>query len=351
MISFNDFAIPLAWPDKTAFGDERWMAFLKKCGIVKNLNFKVGHAALLLISRHTGAIDYYDFGRYVTPRGDGRARSKVFDPRLKIDTVAQFSSGNISNLDHILRNLSAIEEATHGGGRLLFSIVNNISYITCRKFADSLVAKGPIPYGAFAAGNNSCSRFVAQVLIAGMPPNDPRIRRLKYPETLKPSPVSNIVNTRNGGFVHCYENGDLQRWKSNRFHSLKFHWQLLKENLSHSHFETLGCDIGNGQLDNPSRPPHLQDNAQWLGGIGEGMWFQILPIPHPLCYLIESYNAQGQLINQVNTLCPQDTFDIQKDFEITRQMDGAYFTIIQNGMKHLFKKTENKYYKKYLNVI
>lgn len=351
MVKFNDFAIPLAWPDKTAFGDERWMAFLKRCGIVKNLNFKVGHAAILLISRSTGAVDYYDFGRYVTPRGDGRARSKVFDPRLHMHTIAQFSDGNISNLDNILLELSSLEEATHGGGRLLFSMVKNISYIASRKYADTLVAKGPIPYGAFAPGNNSCSRFVAQVLIAGMTTNDPHIRKLKYPETLKPSPISNIVNTHNDGFIYCYNEGNLQHWKTNRLHSLRLHWQLLKENLSHKHFATLGCDTDHGHLNCPSRPPHLQYNAQWLGGIGEGMWFQLLALSTAQCYLVESYDSQGQLINQVRTICLQKTFDIQRPFEITMHMDGKYFTLIQSGIKYLLKTTESTYYKTSLKVI
>jgi len=49
MHQYNDLAIPIAWPDQTARGDELWMAALKKLGVVKNLNFKVGHAAIVLI--------------------------------------------------------------------------------------------------------------------------------------------------------------------------------------------------------------------------------------------------------------------------------------------------------------
>ncbi|SJN26730.1 hypothetical protein FM107_05040 [Sphingobacterium sp. JB170] len=48
-------------PDETALGDEKWMAFFKQIGIVKNLHFKVGHAAILLIERNSGKILYYDF--------------------------------------------------------------------------------------------------------------------------------------------------------------------------------------------------------------------------------------------------------------------------------------------------
>src|SRR5690606_6246305 len=116
MYTFNDIAIPISWPDKTALGDEKWMAFLKQIGLVKNLHFKVGHAALLLIERNSGAIRYFDFGRYLTPRGYGRARSALFDPRLEIFTKALITPrGEIQNLEEILTELCEKEEATQGG--------------------------------------------------------------------------------------------------------------------------------------------------------------------------------------------------------------------------------------------
>lgn len=353
MINYSDFAIPLAWPDKTAFGDEKWMAVLKKCGIVKNLNFKVGHAAILLVSRRTGQIDYYDFGRYVSPRGDGRARSKLFDQRLSMQSIAQFSQNTIVNLPTILNELADMEEATHGGGRLLFSIVPNISQIAASQYADVLVTKGPIPYGAFAAGNNSCSRFVAQVLIAGMKPKDRRIRNIKYPETIKPSPLSNITNTHIDGFIGCYDKGELTYWKMNRLRSLQFHWQAIKENLSHKHVLNLGNDRDNGQIKQPNNKPHrLQDNAQWLGGIGEGMWFQVSLVNQDKSYYkFESFTHTGVLVNEVYTHYPLRTFDIESPFEITMQMDGQYFILLQSNTQHLFKKIEDNIYKKTLKVI
>lgn len=354
MRSFNDFAIPLAWPDQTAFGDERWMAFLKKCGIVKNLNFKVGHAAILLVSHGTGTVDYYDFGRYVSLRGDGRARSSYFDPRLHIETAALFDRTHqkITNLEEILAELSDMEEATHGGGRLFYSLVQDICYASAKKFADQLVSNGPIPYGAIAKGNNSCSRFVAQVLIAGMHPKDRRIRKIKFPETVKPSPMSNIINTRDNGMIYCYHEGVINPQRVSRVGSLNFHWQLLKENLSNKHASALGCDASNGQLDRPTTPVNLVENAQWLGGIGEGMWFQILnDETRESHYWVESYTSSGLLINRVPTLCPQQSLDIQKPFEITTQMDGQHFTIVQGDIKYLLKKTENTQNKTSLKVI
>lgn len=343
MKNFHDFAIPLAWPDKTAYGDEKWMSVLKSCGLVKNLNFKVGHAAILLVSRNTGQVAYYDFGRYVCPRGYGRVRSKHFDPRLIIQTSAIFDNtySTIINIEEIMQELSAIEHATHGGGRLLFSIVSQIDYGLATQYAYDLSNMGPVPYGALATGNNSCSRFVAQMLKAGMHPKDKRIRKICIPETIIPSPTSNIVNTHQNKQIFCYADGQLTSWNMSRTQSLKFQWSLLKENLSHGSATTLGCDLSKGQLDLPSRPYNVPIDAQWLGGIGEGMWFHLagcnLQEAH---YIMSSYSHTGEIINQVWTSCPQQKFIITEPFEILAQMDEQYFTLLQHTNRFLFKKIE-----------
>jgi len=338
---FHDFAIPLAWPDVTAYGDEKWMSFLKRCGLVKNLNFKVGHAAILLVSQRTGEVTYYDFGRYVCPRGFGRARSKDFDPRLTIQTSAIFdpSYSTITNIKEILRDFTTIEHATHGGGRLLFSIVSDVDHELATAYAKDLCSMGPIPYGALAAGNNSCSRFVAQMLKAGMQPTDRRIRKICIPETIFPSPTSNIVNTHQNKQIYCYEDGQLTSWNMDRTQSLTFQWRLLRENLNSRSASTLGCDLTKGHLEMPLRPPNVPIDAQWLGGIGEGMWFHLAACTvQDAQYIMSSYSYTGENINQVWTSCPQQRFIINAPFEVLTQMDGTYFTLLQDNQKFLFKK-------------
>ena len=51
---------------------------------------RVGHAAICLINPQTHEVLYYDFGRYITPRGYGRARNKYTDPLLELKTKATF---------------------------------------------------------------------------------------------------------------------------------------------------------------------------------------------------------------------------------------------------------------------
>src|SRR5690606_5397824 len=272
---YTDIAIPISWPDMTALGDEKWMAFLKKMKVVKNLNFKIGHAAILLIERSSGTISYFDFGRYLSPRGYGRARSAGFDRRLTIQTKAICDHQGIVNLQEILEELCAKEQATHGGGRLLFSIANDISYAKGMAYANHIVGQGPILYGALAKNNNSCSRFVAQILAKSMQRNEDRVRRVLYPECLKASPTSNVVNASSNRKTYCYHENKLEVWEWSRWESLKFQISLLKDNFRTGDAARLQDDSHPGLIVEPLRPTSLPKAAQWVGGIGEGAWFDI----------------------------------------------------------------------------
>lgn len=341
---YNDIAIPLAWPDKTAYGDEKWMAWLKKFGVVKNLNFKVGHAGIVLVERQSGKVSYFDFGRYITPRGYGRARSREFDPRLTIYTQAKFTNfgSEISNLEEILQELEEKEDYTHGGGRLLFSLAQRISYPKAFDYAAELVEQGPIPYGALASGNNSCSRYVAQILVKGMDPQDRRIRKIYYPECLKASPTSNVVNAKSDDYIYCYSDRVLEKWPMGRRASLRYQWGLLQDNLSHKRSALLANDDSPVLLVEPTRPFGLPADAQWLGGIGEGMWFCLSGDQETSGYQIEAYCQEGKLIYRSNVRGPDSTFARDKPYRFLAKLSGSYFTIEQNGNEFIFRKLEEQ---------
>lgn len=341
MESFDDIAIPIAWPEKTAYGDEFWMAFLKKCGIVKNLNFKVGHAAILLIEKKSGCVRYFDFGRYIAPRGYGRARSKDFDPRLEMNTRAVFGSAfAITNLKQILEELTGKEKATHGGGKLLFVVCQRINFKKAMAYAANLVEKGPILYGALATNNNSCSRYVAQILASGMRASDKRIRKIFYPECLKASPTSNVVNASDDGNIGCYQDQQLSWFRMERRASLRFQWRLIAENLYSKKAQLLDRDDCLGFITEPKRPSFLPAEAQWLGGIGEGVWLAIFKQLE--AYYIVCYGADAQIIYSIQTICA-DNFDIKLPYYFTMQFSGNFFIIRQNEKDYTFKKVrENK---------
>jgi len=334
MMTFEDIAIPLSWPDKTARGDEPWMALLKKVGLVKNLNFKIGHAAVLLIEKSSGRVLYFDFGRYITPRGHGRARSANSDPRLRIETRAVISrNGVLVNLEEILRELSELESATHGGGRLLCSVATGISFNQSRVYADRLVDGGPIKYGALAPNNNSCSRYVAQILVAGMPKGDQRRNRILYPEFIKASPTSNVVNGDPLGQVFSYENGLLTSLKMNRFQSAKFHFNQLYANFTTKGSQNLGNDSRPGHTAEPIRSIKIPKHAQWLGGIGEGRWFVLDPIAS--AFQISRLDENG--VADYRVICKADAaFDPNSAYSFTFDVHHKRHVIRQNEQNIVF---------------
>lgn len=336
----QDLALVMAWPDQTARGDERWMAVLKQLGIVKNLNFKVGHAAMVLIHRKTGALAYFDFGRYITPRGYGRARSVESDPRLALETRAQINdSDEIANLAAILEELHQIEDATHGGGRLFFSVATGLSYATAHRFASQIVSQGPIKYGAIARGNNSCSRYVAQVLLAGFPGNHPARRRITLPESIKPSPMSNVVNAAPDGVVHCYHKGKLVAKQMNRWHSLHFQIDQLLYNFSSTKSKSLPCDMEPGSIAEPQRPKTVPATAQWLGGIGEGAWFILDRDAEGDALTVTKYAANGH--EEYRVACAGNhPINPDMPYQFTYHCHHKCHSVVQYGKEIVLETTE-----------
>ena len=336
----RDVAMVIAWPDVTARGDEKWMAVLKSLGVVKNLNFKVGHAAIILIQRTTGALAYYDFGRYITPRGYGRARSASSDPRLSLHTRAQFTAtGSLSNIPTITAELHEKEYATHGGGRMYFSIATGISYKKAVAFANQLVNQGPVKYGAIANGNNSCSRFVAQTLLAGMPSTHPAARHLLFPESGKPSPMSNVINAIPNRTIHCWQHGKISTQVISRWQSLRFQANLLLHNLSASKARLLPCDQTPGNIAEPTRPHHLPPDAQWLGGIGEGAWFVLEKNSDTNTYQVIKYASQGTEEYRINCSSAQ-TINLFLPYQFTYHFHHQWYVIRQGNHKITLRATD-----------
>ncbi len=330
MEQFDDVAIPIAWPDQTARGDEKWMQVLKNMGLVKNLNFRVGHAAIVLAERKTGDLRYFDFGRYITPRGYGRARSSKFDPRLTLHTKGAFDKfGKLTNLEEILNELSQMEHATHGSGRLLCSLTPRISFRKGVQFAEQLVQTGPILYGALAKNNNSCSRYVAQIMVHAMPKRDARIRQIYYPEFIKASPTSNVVNGSPDGHVFCYSEGKLARWPMSRMRSLQFQVKLLQDNFTHKGAMRLSDDSRVGFVIEPNRPSSLPNHAQWLGGIGEGRWFAL--DWNGIDYQITRYDEHGKQEYSVLSTTDPD-FNYRAPFTFTHDIH-FHKHVVQQGLK------------------
>ena len=272
-MSHLDTAIVIAWPECTARGDERLLIFLKKAGVLKNLNMRVGHAAICLINPQSNEVLYYDFGRYITPRGFGRARNKYTDPDLTLQTKAIFDSNeDLQNIEEIASELESKSKYTHGYGPLVFSVSKTINFIKAKSYADDMISKGYFPYNGLIKTASNCARYVTETMKAAN--EDGTIgTKLKYPLTVRPTPLFNVVAAKSQDTIYSFEGGKLEFLEKSRRHSLSDLSVKLLESAFSKYTNTLTDDEIQGAIEEPQRPALLPAHAQWLGGLGEGGWF------------------------------------------------------------------------------
>lgn len=338
---FKDSAIILSWPDATIRGDEAWMMFFKKIGIVKNLNFKVGHTGIVLIDHSTGGLYFYDFGRYIAPRGYGRARSANSDPLLEINLLAKFENNIISNLEEIIHHFESLKEPMYGQGKVYFSVVQEIDFNTAKTFADSWVDIGTYPYGAVAKNNNNCSRFITRILIQ----SSERFHfwhKINFPETIKASPMSNLVNSLPDKMIYSYsENEGLRKFKMTRWASFWFLLKKLQDNVSSKKAILLPDDRRPGAMTAQKKPASVPDNATYLGGVGDGAWFSVEPIAESH-FRITRFTTSGKEEYAI-TAKSANSLEVNQPMQVTYDSHFMVTHIIQNNKKyklHHLKKTE-----------
>jgi hypothetical protein len=336
--SFNDFAIILTWPDATIRGDEKWMMFFKKIGIVKNLNFKVGHTGIVIVNHKNGEMLFYDFGRYITPRGYGRARSKFSDPRLEIKVKATVQHNEIINLPEIINHFEELKPAMYGEGRVYFSIVENVDFYLAKKYGDTCVEQGTYPYGAVAKDNNNCSRFITRMLMKASPKYH-FWHGINIPETIKASPISNVVNTAKDGMVYSFTPKEgLKSFKMNRWQSFWFLVKQLRDNVYRNKANLLPNDQIIGAVDFRSKPIVIPKNAMYLGGVGDGAWYSIKPIDKNKL-TIKRYTSLGEL-EYIVIGKKEEAIDFSKPWKVAYDSHLLFTHIEQGGVKYKIHHVE-----------
>jgi hypothetical protein len=271
----NAAVIPLAWPEMTARGQEKLWEVLRKIGIVKNINFKVGHAAMVV------ALDteflYYDFGRYITPMGYGRTRSAETDPKLSLYTKPKWSDeGRLTNLEELCGELESIKHATHGDGPMFASINHETNPFRLFEYIHSIINHGYIKYNALIRSHSNCARFVAQAIQAGWDKKSHFRRRFIIPVTLAPTPYFNVLAASENGKYIIWEKGKGTFFKNKIRHSLKELLSKSYESFTSKSAKILPSDALPGQYYPPkSKPENLSDHVLFLGGIGEAAWHEV----------------------------------------------------------------------------
>lgn len=257
---YNDWLIPLAWPDTLVtaapgFYDRMFRLF----GVNRQGVYKAGHAAMLLVDGQSGAIEYYDFGRYITPSGMGRVRSQATDPELKFPWTAQISRGRIVNLEEILNGYQQSSSLTHGQGQMFASVANKVDGDGLRKWILSMQQEGGQPYGPFERKGTNCSRFVMDAILKH---GQGRLRHLWGRFSLTPSPLGNVKKGAFDNVAYVVDDAQISTRKAFRMNL----WIMVIGRLFHKI---------EGQPDKAIDVPKPTDSAVWLEGIGAGAWHEL----------------------------------------------------------------------------
>ena len=328
------FVVVIAFPEvvvRTARGEmisKIWPFF----GVGGQQQVKAGHAALLLISKETNKINYFDFGRYITSDTFGRVRSEETDNEVHMPFSAIHDSKGIKNLNEVLLFLEKHPEKTHGEGRMVVSVNNEIDYDKALSYILDLQNKVEVPYGAFIKDGSNCARFVTDTLIASTTNNKIK-NKLKRSYVVTPSPISNVLKGGSTGYS-CLEvfNQEIETY--------------FNKNIYAEHKRCLFSKVSQELNDIGSLKPDLalfsSETGQWLGGIGSGAWFELYDVDSKdATYRIVRRNAKG-IMDLDDLFVLEDTsFSVQKPYVFQYGSNCKQCIIVQNDKSYFFNRRKN----------
>lgn len=329
----NDgFILTLAYPETIVSHAEEWYSpFLRFIFIGNKTHVRAGHAALVLVDKSTGVLEYYDFGRYTTSLGHGRLRGKETDFELVLPMVAQIKNNQIINLDDILTFLATHPKFTHGKGRLYASVCKAINYQKAKHYIEAIQNQGFIDYAVFKKNATNCSRFVTDTLITSTTNTSIKSNLIRS-KWFTPSTIGNVIisDTENHVFV-VSETGEISKFESTKN---KENRRLFLDTLK-SYSPSL---IGTIE---PKHNDIKKNHAQWLSGIGAGAWFELYDLGHQVEFRFRRISPYGNIdcdaIYEVNS----ELFDVSTDYEFVHYSNCQFFHIKQNNQTYRFNFQRN----------
>ncbi len=316
--------IPIAFPDTFVhYSDEFVLNYIfPYIGLGRKKHIKAGHTLLLLIENKTGNIQYFDFGRYVTPKGKGRVRSGNTDAELKIPIKAVIENDKIVNLDEILIWMEAHPKKTHGTGRMIASVCDTIDYDKAYGFLSNLQSQGSVPYMTFGNTGSNCSRLVADTFIHSLT-DQGKVKKLKKNSLFTPSPLGNVKITSTKGDVYHVLNGEVGYYTDS----------VLLENLT-NYFDPKIPEISNAKLE------EKVGDAQLLTGVGSSAYFKIQSYGE--LYEIFRFDEELNLDFKGKFTVDDTLFDIGKEYKFIHDSNCEYCHIEQDGKAYRFDITKVK---------
>lgn len=321
-MKYDGKIIVLAFPDTfVKMSDELMCKLLPLVGLGTRTHIKAGHAALVLIENRTGQAHYFDFGRYITPKGKGRVRGANTDVELQIPIQAQLKDGKLENLEELLLWLDAHPEKTHGSGRLIASLCESINYKRAMEYILNLQGAGSIPYKAFGKVGSNCARFVTETILAST--EDATIKKyLKRNKKFTPSTIGNVEKSASQKGIYEVYNGEIAPYSST----------ALRENLTNYFDKRVPAATTNIQ-----KETQLPADAQFLSGTGSSAYFHLNVISESKV-IIRRYTEFGELDFQGTTVLPQNFKPIE-NFSFIYDSNCSYCTVAQGDREFRFDLT------------
>jgi len=323
------FIIALAYPDTIVrISDEKLLPYFRFLGIGTKNYVRAGHAALVLINKETGILEYHDFGRYISPQGYGRVRGKDTDNELDFSLKAEIEDGKIINLKELLKFFATNPKLIHGDGKLVASVCDEIDYKKARQYIDEMQQRHFIRYGVFIKEASNCSRFITSTLIASVT-NKSIKRRLIKSTRFTPSTVGNVVIADTGNYIYeVSEEGEITKFTSS----------VKKENLRCflDRLKNYEPNLVGNQL--PKELKGVHEKAQWLGGVGSGAWFELHKTENKTEYNYRRIAPCGNVnVNDVFVV-NDSAFNYHQAYNFEQNSNCKFFHIKQNDKVFRFDR-------------
>jgi hypothetical protein len=195
-----------------------------------------------------------------------------------------------------------------------------------------MVMKGYFEYNGLYKSASNCARYVTETMKAAN--EDGTVgTKLKYPLTVRPTPLFNVVAAKTQDTIYSFEGGTLQFLEKSRRHSISDLSAGLLENAFTKYSDTRPDDSIHGDIAEPERPSSLPSTAQWLGGLGEGAWFDICEVDGHT-FKGKKFDKTGQLEHEA--LYSNNEIEVPSNPKITYASHFGFFSIEHDEVVHRF---------------
>ncbi len=321
--------LTLAYPETIVMVADEWYSpFLRFIGIGKKDYLRAGHAALVLIDKETGILEYHDFGRYITSEPNGRVRGSDTDNELHFPIKATIENDKIKNLNDILEFLSTHPKLTHGDGKLVASVCNAVDYKKARTHITEMQEQHFIRYAAFIKDACNCARFVTDSLIASVTNANIRKQLIKS-KWFTPSTVGNVLLSDTENYPYeVSETGDIS----------KFTGSQKSENLNYFLDRLKGHKVNLVGTLQPKQTKGVHENAQWLSGIAAGAWFELHEAENASEYRFRRLSPYGNVDCDAVFKVENNAFNFSLDYKFVHYSNCKFFHVEQNGAVFRFNR-------------